>query len=379
MEVNASAENPVLIPFCFTTEGKKEGQSGANFTLKIAIQGTNITRTISGGVTASKIVDFDSNPIPKSPRQVINSQADIFDIAFSKPAYFGLPNEVVNIKLSIQSYSDITLNLSIESDANVSLSQKFVHLSAGQPVIDIELGAQAGIGSWPIAVRADVIECPICSKQAETMLYINESIPEQTGWTASLFPKSLDVESGQTVDIKVTITNNGPMADFNISLITALPYTISQNLVVVQSGSSIDIPGQITLPNEEGVYSIQVRVSSGNITKTDSLTISVKETDFDIKRQAEDIKSQNPELSQSVDSSLGKWSSSSQSLKDYQDVIADLQSQSQPQIEQEQKREERANNWWILPVIVVIVIAILIVAILKVKRSHYSMPIEPLI
>ncbi len=368
---NASLENINTFPFCFSTEGKKEGQSGANFTIRIAIEGTNISRTIRGGVTVSAIPDIDNTAQPASPRDVINSQADIFDIAFSKPVYFGLPDQPTNLRLAIQSYQDITLQLRVESGADVQIEQDTVILSAGQPIRDIGLTATAGIGAWPILVRADVVGCPACSKQVETVLYVNESLPEQAGWTLSLFPKSLDVEAGQSVDVRAIITNNGPTANFNVSIITTLPYLISQEMVLIESGMSEDVPIQLSLPDQPGLYSVQVRVSSDNVTKSETSYISVKELSSDLNRLAGDIKEQNPTASQAVDQILDQWTG--QSLQDYQAVLASLQAANQTQPEQpvEEQKQPEGWPWWVWPALVVPIVVVAMIFILR-RQSEMS-------
>lgn len=279
--------NTALIPICFRVKGKKPGECSEPFNISINSPEINRTKSWNGGICVSDYRDVDSSPESRGDvADVLNTEKDIFTIGFREPVKIGTPGEDVVFRLLFESYADVKLIVSVESDVGVFPEKEVITLSKTSPKKILDIKASAQSGEHEIIVSANIMNCyeDYCRKTSKAKLIISETIPDSTGFRVRLFPENINVKYLDPVLFELTITNFGETADFETILLTQLE-------------SDFD-PGTITLENEARTiffsvtpeeysqsYELKATVRSGNTTKHAIAYLTTNEMLSDVARE----------------------------------------------------------------------------------------------
>lgn len=299
--VNTDENNTVKVPLCFSSYGRSEGQCSNTYTLSISTPG--LSKYFGGGVCISKFPDVEyAKPKPgEGPQEVLNNNADIFAMAFRNPSVTIKSGETAAFQLLIESYASVTLDLVSEG---LSPAKKTVSLSPSNPKTSLEFTASK---EGDVSVTATIRNCKgsSCSHSAS-----GKATPPGasfTGFSASIFPLTLNIKNLDPVNYELTINNFGDKADFEVQLFTpeGMENNFKKQSFSVEGKKTIEF--QVTPKNTSTMYEFFALVTSGDDSKEASATLSTNELLTDALRRAEAAKSSNPNAAEEIDAELDSW------------------------------------------------------------------------
>ncbi len=393
--------NTVLIPICFSTFGRQEGNCSDTFTIGISAPDVGMDKIFQGGVCVSQYRGVDTNPPQpgQDPGDVISDNVDIFAMGFRNPSQYASPGQRVVYKLALESYADVTMDLSVQTtELSVSPAQDTVSLSSSEPLKQINYTVQAPgqPGSYNFNVTGTIRGCSsgFCSRQARGELVVSDAIPRQTGFSVSIFPESINVKELEPVSYHFTIYNRESERTFKVEMDVPEGIQTSFQPQNVTVGADVDrtITFTVTPSNVSSFYEIRLSAISENMTKQATAYLSTNEMLTDATRAAGWItdSTTNQSLINDVDSALDDWynnqyrdSGYGENLEGYgslQDTLnnaraqigegAAVDNQTQDQTDQQDQVVEEGldllgKDLWILVVVIVIVVAALLVIAYK--------------
>lgn len=376
-EITTDENNSVRVPLCFLSFGKKIGECSPSYSLSIVEKSLNIAKSFEGAVCISEFADVDY-PAAKgdNPKEVINTNADMFDIAFKNPVSYVLPEEQGTFTVLLESYAKVTLELSSQT---LLPERKTIVLSKENPNAAVEFTAQ---NEGEVSITAAIQGCQgnFCSKKATGEVKTLQTL-NLTGFSVEIFPRSLDVKNLDPIKYQLIITNYEKEDAFTVDLI--LPEGLKTNFQkqVLSISQEKTIEFEVIPTNASTLYLMTAIVAAGKNAKTVSSVLSTNELLTDASRAAGEKKEENPERSEEIDKSLESWYESyktkeygedvvndyekfQESLKEIQEPVPDRPSVESP-IETPQD-----NNIIFIIAIVGVVVAILVVVMIKKPKSQ---------
>jgi uncharacterized membrane protein len=169
-----------------------------------------------------------------------------------------------------------TVNLSLVGAPNgVTLSPTSVSVTGSGPVardLTLSVGSGVATGTYTLQVRAT-------SGGLTKTANLSLTVTAAPDFTLSLNPTSLSVQQGSSGTTRLTITpQNGFTGTVNLSLVGA-PNGVTLSPTSVSVTGSGPVARDLTLSVGSGVatgtYTLQVRATSGGLTKTANLSLTV--------------------------------------------------------------------------------------------------------
>jgi hypothetical protein len=401
--VRTDENNTVRIPVCFSGFGKHDGECSPPFTIGISSFVLGIEEEWKGGVCISRYPDVDvSDAEPEDEgdvRDILNDNFDLFDAGFSAERMYSEPGEPVVYTLLIESYASLTIDLSAESGIDISPGSETVQTSPENPRqrVHFTVSSPEQMGEYTFVVEARARNCnegSFCTKTARGTLAVTADAPE-SGFSAYLFPRSINVKNLDTVLYTLTVQNYGKAKVLSATMKTEPATTTDfedRDDVILLEDSNVTINFTVTPQGVSSLYEIEVTLTHEGLEKKASAFLSTNEMLTDAVRNGDGIKSQDPGLSGDVNSAIDSWYSNYVSsdygdgLDSYEtlgDRLAGLRNQAvnatQPDVipgsgpgpDAGGSTGSEGINWmWIaLPVIIVIVILILFVLFRKPEKA----------
>jgi len=301
--VTTDENNTVKIPLCFSSFGRKEGDCSNTYSLSVSAPSLGAAKTFGGGACVSKFpdVDYAAPEEGESPMDVLNNNADIFAIAFKAPVQYAEPGEEKTFTLLLESYADITLDLSAKG-LTPKLSEVSLSPENSKTSIDFK-----SAGAEEVSITAKIRNCEgsFCTKQAKGEVKPSGESP--AGFSVNLFPVDLNVKNLDPVKYELIITNFGEEREFEIEFIYSEGMLTSFQDQALSFEGEKTIEFEITPKEESTLYQFTMFITSSGDTKYASATLTTNELLTDTMREAEHIKQENPEASEFVEAQLDSW------------------------------------------------------------------------
>jgi hypothetical protein len=374
--VSTEENNTAIIPIKFFSSDKKEGEC-SNYSISISAPGLKLSRTWKGGVCLSKYADVDISENGGDAKSTLNDNVDLFSAGFSTYTKSAMPGEAVPVEIMVQSQASLTIDLTLDSRADLGQRSFEVQTSQSSEYQSIIVNASAAAsGSYDINLTAKAMGCSLasCTRQDYMRLLVSVSRPQE-GFAVSVFPENLAIKNLGPVPYAITLQNN---------------YGDEKNLIVdVQAPPDLDssfVLGNFTVPglsertvnftvtprNQTGFYEIKVRASLNDVERYASAYLSTNEMVSDVYRNADEAWAvANSSTKASIDNSVKSWYSSYSkdeygsnttgysSLQDSLDAArsqnGSVQSKppSQAEVPEEEPQEAQPNplSWVLIPVL----------------------------
>ncbi len=339
--VRTDENNTVVIPVCFRSYGREIGTCAKPFTLSISSDRTP-TRTVSGGVCVSTYQDMDTGPALEEGEATssgINDNNDVLSMAFKKPIKYALPGGQATFTLQVQSHASLTVELTADSNATVSPVRSSLATSSAAPkrTLALTVTAPEEEGEYGIDVTGRIRKCTgsHCTKHASATLAVQDTIPEEGGFTVSIFPSNYNVKDLEEVPFELAITNNGPTDSFSITadFPEGIETDFEPSTVTVNGGEEGLMLYLVTPRKVSALYELEFTVERGGIKKPVTAYLSTNELLTDAMREADEVKALGDgAIGQEVDESLEGFFERYQSreygdeLETYGDLKASLDS-----------------------------------------------------
>lgn len=395
--IRTDENNTVRIPICFSGFGRADGDCSPPFTIGISSANLGIKNEWNGGVCISKYPDFDivdeTAEDEDDVRDILDGNFDLFDIGFSLERMYSEPDESVIYSLLVESYASLTIDLNAKTGLSVIPTSETVYTSSFYPFHTIYFTVQAPSqsGEYVFDVEAKVRNCEgiFCSKTARGTLVVNESLPE-IGFSAYLFPKSINVKNLEPILYTLTIQNHGKAKIFSIRIdidpVTTTDFEWRDDVIVLED-SKETINFTVTPDKVSSLYEIEVTVIYEGLEKKASTSLSTNEMLTDAMRDADSIKNSNPNLAGDVNSALDDWYNSYKNsdygadLDDYttlKDSFADLRNQTDgagppgpytPGEPGTDGEDQEGMGWLWVVMIIIIILVVVIILVIFFKKS----------
>ncbi|MBI4021132.1 MAG: hypothetical protein HY369_02730 [Candidatus Aenigmarchaeota archaeon] len=259
--VTTDENNTVTVPICFSSFGVAAGECAPPHT--ITIHAPQASKSFSGGVCVSLFGDVDISPEGGEPGDVLNSEADLFDIGFATTTLYVQAGQPAQLTLLAESYANLTLEVTAQG---LTPGFQTVALSADQPFASLNFTASAPGAKL---VTANVAGCAasLCSKTATAEVIATDADP--VGFTATLFPLSINVKDPGPVQYELTIENFGDPQDFTISLVLEDGLTSGFQSQVVTVAGQEAVSFEVTPLEPTAFYEVVVLVTpeTGSVKK----------------------------------------------------------------------------------------------------------------
>ena len=416
--VRTDENNTVRIPICFHGFGRADGDCSPPFKVGIESMSLGVDKQWNGGVCISSYMDVDiagdSDDEPEDEedvRQILSSNADLFDVGFSAGTMYADPGEDVTFSLMLESYASLTIDLGVvDSDLSVSPRGETIETTSANPYHTIHFETQAPNqeGEYGFEVEAKARGCDegMCTRKANAKLVVGGEQPE-TGFTAYLFPRNINVKELEPVHYTLTIQNYGESDTFStridMSPVTDTTFMWGDDIMVL-GGSNYTNDFTVIPDKASAAYDIEITVSQGGVEKKVTAILSTNEMMTDVMRDAEHIKSLDPSLSSDVDAAVSDWrnnyddSGYGEGLDEYsslKDSLSELREEAEETGNQPAPNDNggyvpgvtsgdyddtdqgEQNSWlWIVGIVVVVIIVIVVIFMLfrksETKEDEYG-------
>ncbi len=384
--VRTDENNTVIFPMCFYSFGRQEGECSEPYVITIEAPALQLTKHWSGGACVSEFVDVDIGEGNDS-WDVINDNVDLFDIGFEEGVIYSEPGEIVNYELSLQSYANITLDLVAQSmDLIISPMQRVVTFSSSDPqrTATFAVSAPVQTGRYNFTIRARMRDCgsmDLCTKYVQAELVVTDEIPDNAGFTVSLFPNNINIRDLYPVLYRFTIQNGDTPRTFttDITLPSGLSSTFEPETINLVANEKKIISFTITPSSASAFYEIRVTATSEGNMKQATSYLSTNEMLTDAIREAGSIETDQENVNNELDEWIERYRRSGygENMDDYQRLkgtFSDAKQGQGGQINGDNGDETGdggiLDNIWIIVLVVVIVVAALI--FLMYKKSGKS-------
>ena len=296
INTEASPENQVTVPLCFSTSSMKNNDF-ANYTLNIISPATDMK--FSGGfcVAGRKDVDIGEG---KNPCDIINGNSELYSIDFYTRDVFAKSGDNVTVQLFALSNRDLALEITADSGLIVKPNATSINLKAHRTeVVEFVISGNK-LGSLKLNSTAIIDRkfcvLPFCKKTAELNVVYDTG---ESGWYLSATPSYFSVNSVVSVPYKISLENYGDDKHVSIGIMpeTGLASSIRTISADVKKGERKTIDINITPETlDKKTYRIDFTASADGIEKKRAAYLSVGELSGDIGAQFEGVDSTDPQI-----------------------------------------------------------------------------------
>ncbi len=278
--------NPVIIPVCFNTDGRRKGDN-AVLTFNIDAPQSNIT--FNYGICVSEFEDMDMDITGYNPCESTSTHTDIFSMYLLENNIYANPGEKIETELLVSSDMDISVSLDKESGPKMVIGKTSVELP-GQERISIEMDAPSSLGLYNFTITGKVDGCdsPSCTRTALGILHVTDA---QEGFSVHVSPESKNVIGIRPATFFLTIDNFEKTGTFKIGIETdnEIETDFTDREMVIAGGSKNTIP-IVAVPKNKDHKLHVIKISAENEDGKKhavGATLTVDEALSDINRAAE--------------------------------------------------------------------------------------------
>jgi hypothetical protein len=315
--VRTDENNTVKIPVEFRSFGVGNG-SCSPFTIRIESPDLGRTRNWSGGVCVSRQPDLDLAPSgQEDPGSVMAGNQDIFSVGFSSQNLLARPGGSVNVTVIAESYADMELEVRVSGEGvSFSPSVREISLDSENHMVSLLFGVSvpSSEGEYPIEVVASrgCVQSSCTRKAYGTITVLSEGNSPQSGFSASIFPESINVKELGPVGLRLSVYNYGnesrSFTAFMKGLDPGLRSDFYSGVLNVGPMSEEYLDFEVTPQEVSSYFEVEVEVGSKRENRTVTAVITTNEMMTDVMRRADSIKEgASGEVAGAVDSSLDSW------------------------------------------------------------------------
>lgn len=282
----AGPSNPVLVPVCFSTEGRRRGDEAL---IKLNLETPQMNITLNYGICVSEFEDVDVLFTTDNPCRASGTYTDLFTMDLLEKDIYAKPGEKVSAELLISSDMDLSISLDKESGPSMTIGTTSVEMP-GYERVGIEMNAPGEPGLYPFAITGKISGCdnPSCEKKAEGTLHVVE---DKEGFNLHFSPGNNNIIGLRSATFFLTIDNFEKTGKFSVSLQKGneLESDFSDMEITIPGGTKRTI-AIVVVPKdtEKNLHVIRASVEdeSGR-KKVVEATLTVDEALSDINRMAE--------------------------------------------------------------------------------------------
>lgn len=293
----SSIYNPVSVPICFNTRGRRIGDEAL---LEFTLDAPDTTLEFNYGICVSRHEDVDVIESLSNPCDTTIEHTDLFSMDFVDSDIYTQPGQDATTTLLVYSEFDSVISLDKESGPSMNISRTSVQ-TPGEESVVITINAPTELGDYPFSITGSMQGCdlPSCTKTASGTLHISNEALE--GFTISLTPGERNTQGIQYVTYFLVINNHENDQNFsvNLDIEDELTTTFRPQEMQLIRGARKQATFLVTPQTDEhNVYIIRVAVE-GDIDgiKYAEALLTVDEPPSDANRAAEE----NPQLGNDAD------------------------------------------------------------------------------
>jgi hypothetical protein len=311
--VSTDNYNQVIIPIQYNTFNRKEGECSGPFRIILSSEQLGKSKYWNAQVCVSNHsdIDFPSDVGEDTP----NSDMELFDAAFIPVSKIAAPGEDVEFTLAIESYAQLTYDITPGNEIEMSLESDSAATSELDPRSDIGVVVTApnssGDHEFTVTVEGDCDQ-EFCKRTARGMITVmneGETVPD-TSFDVSIFPVGISIKEPGPVEMEVVVYNPGMSKGFTLELDLPEELESDFNLTSVEVGQNSEerIPFTVTPSAEFGFRVIKLYVSYGDRRKLATAQLSMHEMKTDVQREAEALLEQaDPDTAADIEDALSEW------------------------------------------------------------------------
>ncbi len=370
----------VKTPVCFYYNGKNEGDF-TFYNIRLHSPGISKTKVVSGGLCVSKHTDvdmIDASQITNKTDicELLNENADIFDLRFKEDITYAKPDERLTKTLYIISYANVKIKVDLITSIPNDFESDTFFLSPSHPVAKktFRIRAPNKKGEFKIIAKAVIQDCslPACKKTATTILNVSEY--SQRGLTLSVIPQNINIKQKGNVTFKLVLKNYDEPDNIHVNALSTIKIAPTEATIHLNTGEEKTVNFEVEIPSSEAnVYEIEFKARGKEKEMIKTAYVSVGEILSDAKREAETIASlSGPDIKEEIERARKTFESRYKSaeygkeLNDYENlktVLDDAKkslSETETKESQSKQNAQPVLNWlFLIPVILIIICAIL--------------------
>ena len=284
----ASDSNPVVVPVCFSTHGRRIGQS---VFLRFLVETPRRNTTHTYAICVSDEEGFNIADFSDHPCEAVSMNTDIFTLDLLEREIHAVPGETVTMTLLVSSDFETTVSLDRKSGPSMNIDETSVDLP-GVRTIDIEIDAPTTPGDHEFTIAGEASDCDFSSCERTVTGVIHVGTPAITGFRTELSPSTASTVGKQAAVFFLSIRNFAEARNFTVTAETdsmlETPFTTRSVSLAADRSTALRIP---VTPLSEGsmLHTLKVTVEDGSGAKrTEEATLSVDELVSDASRMAED-------------------------------------------------------------------------------------------
>ncbi len=317
---NAGPGNPIIVPVCISTEGRKKGSEAV---LKFNLDAPEDNITYTYGVCVSDYEDIDETSLEGSPCALTSVLTDVFSADLIEPERTVLPGEKVSFDLIVSSSLGMTVTLDRADGPKMVIGATSLTMP-GEQMVKIDIEAPSDVGDYPFSIKASVVGCDkaSCEKTVEGILHVAaEKLGE--GFSVDLSPSNVDVIGVRSATYYLTVHNFESIRTFSISF--EVPGSIQTDFEPMEISVGEGMTRRIAIVvvpkiKDMGLYYLRgiVQDSDGKKMIAEA-SLTVDEAASDAQRAAEN----NPKLKDEADDYVKEYEkdASLDDWEDFNDVI----------------------------------------------------------
>ncbi len=292
IQAEATKDNAVRIPICFSAKNKKEGEYSS---YNITISGTKFSSfEFKGGICVSKVRDADkaTTKLEKNPCEIINGLDDLLWLDLYPQQILSTPGQEETIYMEIWPSVEMDVDLSINTNAQININSSYLRLKQYErKQLELKIKTPSK-GEYYINVTAKAVfnrkycDLPFCKKEAETKISV-DGVKKADGWSFLVLPRFLSAYNTKPIEYVTVIENN--LEDRSFSIQVDLPPGLKADTTnitdFIRKGERKEYKFNVTiLENIPQKFTIDF-VVKGDVERELTAFLSLYESADDIRRQ----------------------------------------------------------------------------------------------
>jgi hypothetical protein len=217
--LTARLENIITVPLCFSTIGRRVGESAL---ITASVEGPNGIQRYEYGIcvaSAEQVNEIAAGG--NSPCEDIGKHTDIFTASLDEPEMYAKAGDEVTFTLSIDSTVTATVSVARSSGSlDISASSGSVAVGGGVKEVTLYVTAPEKAGDYPFSVMVSAAGCKIddCRRQVSGKLHVTETGKDpQASFYLFLTPGTKSVNGVTAADFTLKVKNYGAGQKITIS------------------------------------------------------------------------------------------------------------------------------------------------------------------
>jgi hypothetical protein len=261
-------------------------------------------------------VDLTNDSAEKNVCDILNENADLFDIQFKYPVAMAKAGDDVTETIYITSYAKLEIDLDIITNLQSDFVRQTISTSSDSPLKTkvFKVTAPSKKGEYPVTIRAKVSGCSLsfCKKDVTSIISVADNITKK-GFSLSVIPKSINLKKPGEVWLRLIVTNYDDAATFSVEASSDPVTGIDPASTSIEIGKdqSETLKFNVTPDpqNNAALYTLNFDVTSKGITQTINSYLSVGELFSDARREAQYLNENidNPDIRNDINNAMRTW------------------------------------------------------------------------